>query len=214
MEEEESSVDTSLSGERNDSSGSMQSNDSGIELLTNERLDSETELYDLSNDDETLNTTDPGLLIAESDIDTDSDMERVNSDTELLISVRERERKSSNANRGCSAECWPKFRQYCIPECIFTQCSPGQCFNSARNSVMDSYESCVACVMCLKGSCTCCCKRNWSPGEAKSDGRGKLKKFGRSVFGVLWLMVDRRVFLSTLMYGLTSFVIIISNEVK
>ena len=215
--EEGSVIDTSLSEERNDSSSSMQSNDSGIELVTSERRKSDTELLDLSNgdiDDIDEYTTSPdGLLMAESDVDTDSDFERVDSGTELLIAERQEEAKNLRRSQGRLQNCLIKFREVCIPECIFTQCTPTHCYHSARHSVVDSYENTVACLECLKVSCSCWGQR-WTPGEAGSGGRVKLRKAGRSFIDVLRLMLDRRVFLSTLLYGLLSFVSIISNEVN
>ena len=209
---EESSVETSLTGDRVDSSGSMQSNDSGIELLPGDKIDSDTEMIDLSND----NPSPDGIMMAESDVDTDSDFERVNSDTELLVSERLEARKLSKSQNSLRS-CFTKFRKHCVPECIFTECAPSQCYGSARHSVMDSYESIVACVRCVKisGGRCCCCKK-WTPGEtagSTSEAKAKLRSFRRSIVDMAHLVVDRRVFLSTLLYGLVAFIVIISNEV-
>lgn len=215
---EESSVETSLTGDRVDSSGSMQSNDSGIELLPGDKIDSDTEMIDLSND----NPSPDGIMMAESDVDTDSDFERVNSDTELLLSERLEARKlskSQNQNYTCSRlrSCFTKFRKHCVPECIFTECAPTQCYGSARHSVTDSYESIVACVRYVKiCGARCCCRKKWTPGEtteSTSEGKAKLRLFRRSIMDMARLVVDRRVFLSTLLYGLVAFIVIISNEV-
>ncbi len=212
---EESCVETILTGDRIDSAGSMQSNDSGIELLPGDKIDSDTEMIDLSNDDPNPD----GIVMAESDIDTDSDFERVNSDTELLLSERLEARKLSKSqtqNHNRLHNCFAKFRKHCIPECIFTECAPTQCYSSARHSIVDSYESIVACLRYAKicGIRCCCCKK-WTPGEtgSTSDGKAKLKMFCRSIVDMAWLVVDRRVFFSTLLYGLVAFIVIISNEV-
>ena len=204
--QEESSND-SESEDKNDFPSSLQSNDSGIELLTNERIDSDTELVDLTRSDIDDSDMDE-VMVVESDIDTDSDFERVNSDTELLINERNEAKKVSS-----DQDCLFKFRQLCIPECIVTQCGPKQCYHSARNSVADSYDNVVACLVCLK-HCGSCCQRKWTPGETRSGAKVKLRKAGQSVLAILRLMMDRRVFLSTLLYGLVAFLVIISNEVS
>ena len=192
----------------------MQSNDSGIELLPSDKIDSDdAEMIDFSNED----TNSDGIVMAESDIDTDSDFERVNSDTELLVAERLEAKNSTKSRRNYSRfrdrGCFTKFRQHCIPECIFTECAPRQCYGSARHSIMDSYESVIACVRYLKVCGTTCCRKKWAPGEAGSGAKVKLRTFCRSIVGLVRLVVDRRVFLSTLLYGLVAFIVIISNEV-
>ena len=195
----------------------MQSNDSGIELLPGDKIDSDTEMIDLSNDDPNPD----GILMAESDIDTDSDFERVNSDTELLLSERLNEArnmsKTQNQSHTGLHSCFAKFRKHCVPECIFTECAPTQCYSSARHSVIDSYESIIACIRYAKICGTrCCCRKKWTPGETEStsDGKAKLRMLCRSIVDMARLVVDRRVFLSTLLYGLVAFIVIISNEVS
>ena len=221
---EEGSVEISLTGDRVDSAGSMQSTDSGIELLPSDKIDSDTEMIDLSNNDDDPSPPD-GIMMAESDIDTDSDFERVNSDTELLVTERREARKYQNYKSSGLRNCFTKFRKHCVPECIFTECAPSQCYGSARHSVIDSYESIFACVRCVKICSTrfcCCCRRNkWTPpgetgsggGKSGGDGRDKVRIVRRSIVDMLRLVVDRRVFLSTLLYGLVAFIVIISNEV-
>ena len=201
----------------------MQSTDSGIELLPSDKIDSDTEMIDLSNNDDDPSPPD-GIMMAESDIDTDSDFERVNSDTELLVAERREARKYQNHKSSGLHNCFTKFRKHCVPECIFTECAPTQCYGSARHSVIDSYESIVACVRCVKvcgTRCCYCCRRNkWTPlgetgsgGGKSGDGRAKVRMLCRSIVNMLRLVVDRRIFLSTLLYGLVAFIIIISNEV-
>lgn len=158
-------------------------------------------------------------MMAESDIDTDSDFERVNSDTELLLAERFEARKltSKTQNNSRLRNCFTTFRKHCVPECIFTECAPTQCYGSARHSVVDSYESVVTCLRYVKicGTRCCCCRKKWTPegNEKASDGKTKLRMFCRSVVDMARLVVDRRVFLSTLLYGLVAFLVIISNEV-
>ena len=213
---EDSAVVTSLTGDRIDSSGSMQSNDSGIELLPGDKIDSDAEMIDLSNDDR----SNDGIMVAESDLETDSDFERVSSDTELLLAERleatctysTRNRQNHTRSHGCLA----KLQHYCIPECIFTECAPGQCYDSARHSVVDSYESVVTCVRCVKlcGTRWCCCRRYTPRGEDTGEESGeKLTKVRRSIVDLARLVIDRRVSLSTLLYGLVAFIVIIANEV-
>lgn len=195
----------------------MQSNDSGIELLPSDKVDSDTEMIHniMSNDD--IDPSPDGIMMAESDIDTDSDFERVNSDTELLIAERLEARKLTSKihnqyHNSRLRNCFTTFRKHCVPECIFTECAPTQCYVSARHSVIDSYEGVAACVRYTKICGTRCCGHNkWTPGE--SGAKAKLKMFRRLIVDVARLMVDRRVCLSTMLYGMVAFVVIISNEV-
>ena len=199
--------------ETNESSSSLKSNDSGIELLSSETLsknDSDTEqlLVDVTQSD-TVTADDELIVMAESDIDADSDFERVNSSTELLI---EDVKNLGNRRTQSNSSAISRFCTACIPECLVTQCGPRQCYNSLRNSLMDSYVCVVVSVECLKG-CGSCHRRNWTPGEAKSQAIEKLTRVGHSILNLLRLVLDRRVFLSTLLYSLFAFFAIICNEV-
>ena len=189
-----------------ETNGSLQSNDSGIELLSSEKLskdDSDTELIDLTRSEI---DDDDELVMVESDVDTDSDFERVNSDTELL--VKEPRNSDSRHTRSNST-----ISRSCIPECLVTQCGPRQCYTTVRNSLMDSYHCVVVCLECLKG-CDSCCHRSWTPGEPGSQAMGKLTRLGHPILNLLRLIVDRRVFLSTLLYGLLAFIVVMCNEVS
>ena len=189
--------------ETNESSSSLRSNDSGIELLSSAKLSkdySETELIDVTQSE----TDDDELIMPESDIDTDSDFERVDSDTELLI----KEAKNLDSRHSNSSV----LSRFCIPECLVRQCGPHQCYSSVRNSLMDSYGSVVLCVRCLKG-CGSCHHRNLTPGEPRNQAIEKLTRLSHSVLNLVRLILDRRVFLTTLLYGLFAFIGIICIEV-
>ena len=204
--EEDSSTGSdpySISLETNDSSGSLLSNDSGIELKMN-GSDSDTELIDVTQSK--IYDHDDELMIVESDTDTDSDFERVNSDTELLVS----EHKTSNTTSKCS-----KVVKHFIPSCLVSECGPHQCYGRVRNSLMDSYRCVVVCVECFKGCGKSHHHGTWSTGEVRDHSKSTfVKRMYRSVLNLICLILDRRVFLSTLLYGVLAFFAIICNEVN
>ena len=148
------------------------------------------------------------LMMVESDIDTDSDFEGVNSDTELLMKEH---RDSLNSESSQAHSYSSRFSKNYIPSCLISQCGPQQCYGSIRNSLSDSYGCVVVCVECLKGCGNS--RHKWTPGEVRGQARAKLRKAGRSMLNLLHLILDRRVFLSTLLYGLLAFVTIMCNEV-
>jgi hypothetical protein len=211
--EESTSSSTSSSNthstnlETNDSSGSLLSNDSGIELKMN-ASDSDTELIDVTQSE--IDDHSDEILTMESDVDTtdlDSDFERVSSDTELLI--HERRTSGSYSSRSNFVKCF-------IPSCLARECGPGQCYNRVRNSLVDSY-GCV--VMCGAKCCGTCSKshhskRSWTPGEVRGQSKRILKSVCQSVMNLIRLiLLDRRVFLSTLLYAVFAFFTIITIEV-
>ena len=190
--------------ETNDSSGSLLSNDSGIELKLN-GSDSDTELINVTQPE--MADHDDKLMMMESDIDTDSDFERVNSDTELLISER-RESRNSDTHSTCS-----RFVKRFIPSCFVSQCGPQQCYGSVRNSLSDSYGCVVVSMECLKG-CGNSRHSKWTPGEIRGQAKTTLKRTCHSLLNLIILILDRRVFLSTLLYSVLAFFTIICNEVN
>ena len=204
--EEDSSTGSdphSTSLETNDSSGFLFSNDSGIELKMN-GSDSDTELIDVMQPE--INDHNDELKIMESDTDTGSDFERVNSDTELLVS----EHKTSNTTSKCS-----KVVKRFIPSCLVSECGPHQCYGRVRNSLMDSYGCVVVCMECLKGCGKSHHHSTWSTEEIREHGKSTfVKRTYRSVLNLICLILDRRVFLSTLLYGVFAFFAIICNEVN
>ena len=193
--------------ETKDSSGSLLSNDSGIELKMN-GCDSDTELIDVTQPEK--DDHDDELIMAESDIDTDSDFDRVNSDTELLISERNEFR---NSNTHSTRSRWSRFFKCLIPSCFISQCGPRRCYNSVRNSLTDSYGCVVMCVECLS-SCGNSCTRRWTPGESRGQANPTLKRMCYSILNLICLIFDRRVFLYTLLYSILAFCAIICNEVN
>lgn len=188
--------------ETNDSSGSLLSNDSGIELKMN-GSDSDTELIDVTQSE--MDDHDDELMMMESDVDTDSDFERVSSDTELLTS----ECRTSDTRSSCSK--WTKF---VIPSCLVSQCGPRQCYGRVKNSLVDSYGCILVCTECLKECGKSHHSKRWTPGEVRGQNKRTLKGTCLSLLNLIHLIFDRRVFLSTLLYGVLAFFTIITNEVN
>lgn len=190
-----------------DSSGS---NDSGIELPSGDRVDSDTELIDVTQSE----MDDNELITVESDINTaDSEFERVHSDTELLFKLRP-DSSLDGTNRARSSSFSLR-----IPDCIVTQCGPRHCYGTIRNSLMDTCEFVFMFVGCLK-SCVNCCQRRWTgdPSREVTDRGQPLRKLAKrlvhSVISYVRLVLDRRVFISTLLYGTFAFLVVMCNEVK
>ena len=193
--------------ETNDSSGSLLSNDSGIELKMN-GSDSDTELIDVTQSE--IDDHDDEIVMMESDIDTDSDFEQASSDTELLT----HERRTSDTYSNCSK--FSNFVKHFVPSCLIRECGPGQCYGRVRNSLADSYGCVVMCMECLKE-----CgkshhrKRSWMLRVVRGQSKRTIKKTCRSVLNLIRLiLLDRRVFLSTLLYGVFAFFTIITIEVN
>ena len=202
--DEEDNVTTVL--ETEDSSGSLQSTDSGIEMTKGTELqragDSDVELIDImqsemDNDD---------LIMVESDIDTDSEFERVNSDAELLLE----EHDNVKLVHGQTTSRSPNSSRLCHPACLAAQFGPRQFYASVRNSLMDTYGCIVWCVKCLKSCCSCHRKRWTVNGQSNENPARRLRRF---VVNLVRLVLDRKVFVSTLLYGLLAFLAIICQEV-
>ena len=129
-------------------------------------------------------------LIVESDMDSESDPEAVASDTELLINERRRERRS---------ESWVKFR------------NPRDYFNDTRARVAGCHAGCVACaVACHSFSW----KQQVTREKVKEYARRKAQTGLSRTKQVLLLLLDRRVFFSTTIYGLLGFLSLIGQEVS
>ena len=193
---------TAASLETEDSSSSLQSGDSGIELSGGMKtIDSDTNLQPDMNDNE--------LITMESDIDTDSDFETIDSDTKLLLKTQ---RDSKNLD-GSKAHLYSsRFFNNSVSSCLARECGPRQCYGRVRNSLMDSCDCVVVCTERLK-SCVNYSKQ-WTPGEVKGQGKAKLRKAWHSMLNLFRLILDRRVFLSTLLYALLAFFTIMCNEVS
>lgn len=188
-----------------DSASSLQSRDSGIELSNDMKtINSDTNLQPDMNDEE--------LIVMESDIDTDSDFEPISSDTELLLKTQ-RDSKSTDGHR---AHLYSSLRFFksSVSSCLIRECGPQQCYGRVRNSLADSYGCVVVCTECLKSCVNCRYKKRWTPGEVKDQAKVKLRNARHSMLNLLHLILDRRVFLSTLLYALLAFFTITCNEVS
>ena len=197
---------TAASLETEDSSSSLQlqSGDSGIELSNGVKtIDSDANLQPDTNDDE--------LIMMESDIDTDSDFETIDSDTNLFLKTQ---RDSKNLD-GSKAHLYSsRFFKSSISSCLVRECGPRQCYGRVRNSVLDSYGCVVVCMKCLNSCANYRYSKRWTPREVKGQAKTKLRKARHSVLNLLRLILDRRVFVSTLLYTLLAFFTIMCNEVS
>ena len=202
---ERTSNKTITSLETEDSSSSLRSGDSGIELSSGMKMiDSDTNMQSEMDDDE--------VMTVESDIDADSDFEMINSDTELLI--KQQCHENSNHLDGNEAHSYSsRFFKSSIPSCLVSQCGPRQCYGRVRNSLMDSYECVAVCVECLKDCANHRHSKRWTPVEVRGQAKAKLRKAGHSILNFFRLILDRRVFLSTLLYASLAFFTIMCNEV-
>ena len=186
--------------ETEDSASSLQSGDSGIELLSGVKMiNLDTNVQPEINDE---------LIMMESDIDTDSDLETINSDTELLVE-KHRDSDGSKAHSHSS-----RYSKSSIPSCLIAECGPRQCSGRVRNSLVDSYGCIMVCVECLKGCDKSHNSKQWTPGEVRGQAKAKLRKARQSMLNFIRLILDRRVFLSTLLYALLAFFTIMCNEVN
>ena len=108
--------ETATSLEAKDSSGSLQSSDSGIELSSGMKVLIDSADVNLQSD-----MDDDELMMVESDIDTDSDFEGVSSDTELLMKEH---RDSLNLESSQAHSYSFKFFKSYTPSFLINQCGP------------------------------------------------------------------------------------------
>ena len=145
----------------------------------------------VETDDSEIEMNGTATLIAESDIDSQSDFEIVSaesSDVELLVRVpRHNKRKRWIAK---------------------VKNAPSKVVVRAKEGLHHYRQQCVSCVTwCTQCKCECSVEKTKSYVVEKSKaGVAKLKM-------MLNLLRDRRVLLSTGLYGLLGFITIISNEV-
>lgn len=130
-------------------------------------------------------------LIAESDIDSQSDFEIVSaesSDVELLVRVPQHNKRRRWITKVKNA--------------------PSKAAERAKEELHHYRQQCVSCVMwCTQCKCECSVEKTKSCVMEKSKaGLCKLKM-------MLGLLRDRRVLLSTGLYGLLGFTTVLSNEV-
>ena len=173
------------------------SSDSGIELSQQKAGEGEEESDDVtgqSGKDENSREDGEGLdcqvpLILESDVDSESDPEAVASDTELLV----------NERRGRTKVSWVKFRNL------------RDYFNDTRTKVASCCAGCIACgIACY--SCT------WTHQLTREKIReltlSKLRSVRNTLKQTFRLMNDRRILLSTSLYGLAGYLVLVSQEVS
>ena len=167
-------------------------------------MDSDANSQPDMNDDE--------LIVMESDIDTDSDFETISSDTELLLKTQ-RDSKSTDGRR---AHLYSSLRIFksSVSSCLIRECGPGQCYGRVRNSLADSYGCVMMCTECLKSCVNCHYKKQWTLGEVKGQAKAKFRNARHSMLNLFRLILDRRIFLSTLLYALLAFFTITCNEVS
>ncbi|XP_064385510.1 uncharacterized protein LOC135334305 isoform X2 [Halichondria panicea] len=167
------------------------SDDSDIDLVSADPpgQESDTEMVDLMKDGQSEDAIDrQPLLMAESDMDTD-DHDMVSSDTELL--VRERRPRTKCPRPPSCNPLYPciKFKER-VTDCV--------AIPIAMYRYLLNYRK--------RGS--------WSPQETFSGKN--VSRFAKRMCGGLKqrvkLMADRRVFFSTLMYGIFAFIGIMSLE--
>ena len=175
-----------------------------------DKVDSDTELIDVTQPE----IDDDDLIIVESDVDTDSDFERVNSDTELLLLENCANSTSVGSTRTRFLFTSPKSRLHgCLSSCLSSQCGPRQWYDRVRNSLTDTYGCLVGCVASLRVCGKCRQRRKWTPGEVRGQTVKKLKRLRHSVVNLVRLIFDRRIFVSTFLYGLLAFFTIMCQEV-
>lgn len=163
--------------------------------------DSDTEMIDLTTtgaaaDSKQLETT----AIVDSDIDTESDFESVTSDTDLLIQT------NTNLQGEPTKLHWKKLQS------ILSSLNPLPLFIMIKNRFSDCFQTLVICFTCI-ASCELCSKLKaggWrcTPQGLRSGAVTRLKQLGQTAR----LLADRRIFLSVSLYGLTSFIFILQNE--
>ena len=174
-------------GASGQSDSSHVSCNSDIEMMTQDGEEVET-----ANSDAELGGT--SNLIAESDIDSQSDYEVVSaesSDVELLLRVPEhkKHRRRRLLNR---------VRNY----------APSKVAVRVKERAHHYQRQCVLCA-------TWCthCREECTPRSTRSFVVGKVKAGVAKLKMMLLLMLDRRVLLSTMLYGVIACITIISNEV-
>ena len=199
---ERTSNKTGAALETEDSASSLQSGDSGIELSSGVKMNNESDANKQPEMD------DDELTMMESDIDTDSNFDTIDPDTELLMKEH-RDLDGSKINSHLS-----RYSKSSITSCLLRECGSRQCCGRVRNSLMDSYGCVVLCVERLKGCGNCHHSKQWRLGEVRGQAKVKLRKTRQSILTFIRLILDRRVFLSTLLYALLAFFTIMCNEVN
>lgn len=167
------------------------SSDSGIELSTQLQDDGSHE----EDKDCLIQRTSASLAVMESDVDSESDGilsfdEDVTSDQELLVNTQRDPLKRKK---------WRiRFRQ------SIASWSPNKVLRRTRNSVGKCWAGCGACAtQCIK----------CSPEQAGLFLIAKLKVLLHKLVEIVQLVKDRRVILSTSLYGLYGGLHVMVNEV-
>lgn len=166
------------------------SNDSGIELLQPGTTD-ESSL--LQNDDDYDEKEEEEMHLFEiDDSDSATDSDYVNSDTELLKSRRTKTAFDRHSYERYKRKCMQTFNIFKLPHLVMQR-------------TVDCVGGFVACAVCI-----------WTYDYTKCNPHNLQRKSsgcGQTLWRTLKLMLDRRVFLSVLLYGIIAFLAIISNEV-
>ena len=126
-------------------------------------------------------------LIVESDVDSESDPEAIASDTELLVNERRRGRTR-----------------------VSCRVNPREYFNDTLAKVPRCYAGCITCTV----ACYSC---SWAHQLAREKVKeimlNKLRAVWSTMKQIFCLMKDRRILLSTSLYGLYGYLSLISKEV-
>ena len=175
--------------ESNDETGSINSNDTNVEMLT---LVSESDV-----EEEKLTNG-----IVESDLDSQSDSV-VNTDTELLLNEEEEEEK---------VEFKVKVKRYCYMH-LKRVCSKITSFDPVTACGQFLIRQKEQCKLCL------CCGEVAAMRKRRRGCLGMIKDCSwRKVWQWAWhrirLVLDRRVFLAMSLYSISGFVGIVANEVS
>ena len=142
--------------------------------------------------------------IAESDLDTQSDHTIVNTDTELLINDGEEQERDSFGVQ-------TKNRCRVYLKSLWTKLSQVDPAALCRQLLVRQKEQCLLCVCCGEpGSASTRSKR----GCLKTVRECSWKKVWQWVWYRVRLVLDRRVFIAILLYGLSGFVGLMTNEVS
>ena len=177
--------------ENNDERGSINSNDTNVEMLTLVS-ESDVEEEDLTN----------GII--ESDLDSQSDSV-VNTDTELLLNEEEEEEEERVKFK-------VKVKRYCYMH-LKRVCSKITSFDpiaAYRQFLTRQKEQCKLCL---------CCGEVAAMKKRRKGCLGMIKDCSlRKVWQWVWhrirLVLDRRVFLAMSLYSISGFVGIVANEVS
>ena len=175
---------------------SLDSTDTNVEMVS---LVNETELQEKLHNGHLTNG------IAESDIDAQSDHMIVNTDTELLIN-----------DGGCGEEERYSFGVQIKNRCgvylksLWTKLTQIDPASLCRQLLVRQKEQCQLCLCCGEAGSTRRSKRGCLMAVRECSWR----RVWQWVWYRVRLVLDRRVFIAILLYGLSGFVGLMTNEVS